>query len=553
LKEKLLSENSSFKIPFLLELEGEGNLGQEWCLALVGNGKAENHMPSLVMAFEVKNVQQAAQMAKKLFSSENPALEKRIYKEFEINHIKNGFLTPLEYFFSENFLFIATGENGSNNLIDTIQQERPSLEKNKIYSSSGVSLNSHFLLFFDAAKLSALAKSGIENAPLELLSGFAKTDPKPEEVLYLASVVESLAMDTVFTLEKIKLKSYIALKDLPSIRKKGVPVPDAKTMVVAKAAPPPQKEIPLEQEPSATKKVVEQEPQKPEVVLPDEKEKEKIEATPMGKEIVPPPSAPEASLPQPPQPPLSEEEKISPPPAEETIILPPEKEGEIKTTAKEDESKEPEEGAKEEPKGEKVEPKVEFVYQSTDDTGQQLRDPFASLIDIEVSKVVPTVDISSLWKELSKVEPINLYLYSHAQKDDPKLINAIENLTEYFKDSKKLEKKPEEEVNKKLEEYSSTVARLNSQYKAKIISPLNFDLDSLSLVGIIMGEKQNIALVQASDQKGYTLKTNDIVGTDYGKVMSITRDQVTIEANFRDYIGKISTKSKKLKLMKEEE
>lgn len=518
-------------------------LGQEWCLAVVGSGDAEKFLPGVAAALEVKDVQQAAKLVEK---SVNSAIEKRSYKEFEINRVKNDPAPPFDYFFHENFLFLAIGESVADNVIDAIRQEKPSLEKNKVYASSGVSPNNHLLFFFDTARLIALAESGLKNIPQELLSGFAKTGPAPGEILYLAGVMESLAMETVFTPEKIKQTTFIGLKDLPSVRKKGAAAP--KPAATARTEQPAGAKV-VEPGPPPTAKVAEPEPQKPAVVPPAEKEKEKTAASQEEKKIEPPPTKKETSLPQPP--PMAEAGKTVQAAGGEKGVKVPEKEGEMKTVAGEAE-KEAKEGSLETPQEKKEGPEEEFIY-SAAYMGQQLRDPFASLIDMEIIQSAPTVDISSLWKELSKVEPINMYLYSRAQKENPKLTGKIEDLTEYFKDSKKLEKRPEEEVNQRLAEYSSMVSKLNSEYKAKVISPLNIDLDSLSIVGIVVGEKQNFALVQGSDQKGYTIKAEDIIGTNYGKVVSITKDQVTVEENIRDYVGKISTKTKKFKLKKEEE
>ncbi len=432
-------------------------------------------------------------------SKGNDPTEKRNYKEMEIRRIKNNGVFHPEYFFHDNLLFVGSDEFSINAIIDTIREEGTSLKKSAIYTASGISPNNHLLFLFNMKKFADFTKNSLQNLPEDLLAGFYKSRLSLNELIYLLSVVHSIASETVFTPGKIKSKTFIALKDLPGIRKQ-IAVPGK-----PKAAKP--KAVRIEKPES--KQLA--------IVPPVQKVEEKTASVSKEKRIAPPPR----------------EQAPSPAAEEKKVVVPEDKKEEQEITMEE------------EPKED------EFAYSGVY-MGKAKRDPFASLIELELSKIAETVDISGLWKELSRIDPINMYIYKFLQKNEPGLIKKIEYLTRYFRNKKKLEKRSEQEIDKKFKEYSTLVDKINSDYRSKVISPLNFDFNSLILVGIIAVEKDHYALVQTSDHKGYTLRVRDIVGINYGEVVSITKNKVIIEEKNRDYTGKISTISKSIELKGED-
>ena len=87
--------------------------------------------------------------------------------------------------------------------------------------------------------------------------------------------------------------------------------------------------------------------------------------------------------------------------------------------------------------------------------------------------------------------------------------------------------------------------------KRAIRSPLeNIDLSQLKLVGIVISESGNKALLEDATGKGYTIKNGTYIGKKGGKVIEITKDKVLIEEEFENELGKINIKKTELKLQK---
>ena len=75
-------------------------------------------------------------------------------------------------------------------------------------------------------------------------------------------------------------------------------------------------------------------------------------------------------------------------------------------------------------------------------------------------------------------------------------------------------------------------------------------LSQLKLVGIILADSGNRALVQESSGKGYIIKKGTYIGLNAGKVTEILKDTVVIEEEVVNVLGKVTTKQKQLKIPK---
>jgi type IV pilus assembly protein PilP len=75
-------------------------------------------------------------------------------------------------------------------------------------------------------------------------------------------------------------------------------------------------------------------------------------------------------------------------------------------------------------------------------------------------------------------------------------------------------------------------------------------LSQLKLVGIILANSGNRALVQESSGKGYIIKKGTYIGLNAGKVTEILKDTVVIEEEVVNVLGKVSKNKKQLKLPK---
>jgi type IV pilus assembly protein PilP len=74
------------------------------------------------------------------------------------------------------------------------------------------------------------------------------------------------------------------------------------------------------------------------------------------------------------------------------------------------------------------------------------------------------------------------------------------------------------------------------------------DMSQLKLTGIVMTERQPIALVQEADGKGHILKENVCFGRYGGKVERILNDRLIVREERQDATGQLQVKKIELKL-----
>ena len=83
------------------------------------------------------------------------------------------------------------------------------------------------------------------------------------------------------------------------------------------------------------------------------------------------------------------------------------------------------------------------------------------------------------------------------------------------------------------------LARASSVSNAACNEPLcKFDLDQLTLVAVVSGDSNPVAMVQDSQGRGYILHRNTRIGRQGGKVTQILRDSVIVTEYFTAPDGK---------------
>ena len=75
-------------------------------------------------------------------------------------------------------------------------------------------------------------------------------------------------------------------------------------------------------------------------------------------------------------------------------------------------------------------------------------------------------------------------------------------------------------------------------------------LGQLKLVGVILARSGNKALVQEASGKGYIIKKGTYIGLNSGQVVEIQKDNVIIEEEVEDVLGKVTTRKTELRLPK---
>ena len=87
--------------------------------------------------------------------------------------------------------------------------------------------------------------------------------------------------------------------------------------------------------------------------------------------------------------------------------------------------------------------------------------------------------------------------------------------------------------------------------KSKPRTPLEaLDSSQLKLVGVMLSEKGNKALVEDASGKGHVIREGTYIGTNAGRVSRILKDRVIIEEEIEDVQGRIRTQKRIIKLNK---
>jgi type IV pilus assembly protein PilP len=86
----------------------------------------------------------------------------------------------------------------------------------------------------------------------------------------------------------------------------------------------------------------------------------------------------------------------------------------------------------------------------------------------------------------------------------------------------------------------------------QIIPILNYDLTQFSVKGIIIGLKENTALIVDPTGKPYVVKSGMEIGRNEGKITRITPTFIEVFEQYRDETGKLKKNTTKLMLPKKE-
>ena len=110
-------------------------------------------------------------------------------------------------------------------------------------------------------------------------------------------------------------------------------------------------------------------------------------------------------------------------------------------------------------------------------------------------------------------------------------------------------------------EETASVAKQRNPFKSFIVkvtekptvavpkTPLQrYELEQLKLVAVIWGVNSPIAMVEAPDGKGYSIKKGDLIGNRNGKVRRIEKDRVVVEERFAEASGEVITNEFLIKL-----
>jgi len=73
-------------------------------------------------------------------------------------------------------------------------------------------------------------------------------------------------------------------------------------------------------------------------------------------------------------------------------------------------------------------------------------------------------------------------------------------------------------------------------------------ISQLELSGIVLAERQRVALVQESDGKGHIITEDMCIGIQGGKVAEIMNDRIIVQFSIQDVSGNVKVKKTEMKL-----
>lgn len=95
------------------------------------------------------------------------------------------------------------------------------------------------------------------------------------------------------------------------------------------------------------------------------------------------------------------------------------------------------------------------------------------------------------------------------------------------------------------------VPALKKRKKRVPRTPLEaLDPSQLKLVGVMLSDKGNTALLEDASGKGYVIRKGSYIGMNAGKVVQILKDRVIIEEQIQDIHGKIIVQKREIQLHK---
>ena len=116
---------------------------------------------------------------------------------------------------------------------------------------------------------------------------------------------------------------------------------------------------------------------------------------------------------------------------------------------------------------------------------------------------------------------------------------------------------PKEYINsvKPLFEGKPDASKLRKTRRSRIPrTPLErIDISQLKLVGIVVSNDGNKALLESTSGKGYVVQKGAYIGTNAGKLVQIQKDKIIIEEQVEDVTGKMKIRKIELKLYRKKQ
>jgi Tfp pilus assembly protein PilP len=101
--------------------------------------------------------------------------------------------------------------------------------------------------------------------------------------------------------------------------------------------------------------------------------------------------------------------------------------------------------------------------------------------------------------------------------------------------------------------FTSLIQKKSSEREKAGTALESYDTAEMKLIAILWDKNRYYAVLSLPDNKSYTVKEGDKIGTSSGMIKKINKDSMVISERVKDARGRINPKDKVIKLRSEEE
>ena len=182
----------------------------------------------------------------------------------------------------------------------------------------------------------------------------------------------------------------------------------------------------------------------------------------------------------------------------------------------------------------------------------QLRDPFKPLFTdegpIQTQDPEAVAQVRKFGAELEDIPLISLYIMNKIESKQPELFKKLKYYERLFNNREDLKAMNDDKYADSVNAYRTV---LEEARKTKVLkTPLQAEYEKLRLTGTISKNKENLALVETSSQKGYVVNKGDLIGPMFGFVDKVQSDKIIVIEKSRNYLGIILTRQRTLEFAK---
>ena len=183
---------------------------------------------------------------------------------------------------------------------------------------------------------------------------------------------------------------------------------------------------------------------------------------------------------------------------------------------------------------------------------KKIRDSFKPLFTNKGPvKTKESTTISKVRKfggEFEDTPLISFYVMNKIKAKRPELFKKLKYYERLFNSRENLKAMSDDKYSDIVEAYRKVLGQASKMKVPK--TPLQAEYKKLRLTGTISKNKNFLALVETSDQKGYVVDKGKLIGPMFGFVQEIQPERIIVIEKYRNYLGNIITKQRIIEFTK---